>query len=193
MAIWYWYNTTKQLMKTIVSILIMVSAIWFAGCDGTASQNEGLDEHVVSDTPRISVEEEQEPEPEESYSVGDKKVGLKVEPDMQIQDLGDFLLVCSSEVVHDAQCFTLEEYEGDKKLFMGWKQRQLSPQRSIYFKMDEMVVYDGVKERELEGYFNIGTGWFKVTSGASATMDQPDPDPKWCFPYLIHVELEQAL
>ncbi len=179
-----------------MSVLIVIGLMLGLQACGGSDNAEG-----AAETPKV---EQQGSEPvsrgtpveepvDDGYQVDGKRITMAVNEGMQIQELGSFLLVCTEEVVHDAQCFTLENYTGDKALFMDWQKRQLSPQRMIYFKMSDITVVDGRREAELEGYFNIGTGFFKVTSGASVDMAESDPDPKWCFPFIATIQLEQPL
>lgn len=178
-------------MINLLMIVLIALVVYSCG----SSSGEAKDETQVAEQTQqgasrgTPVEESLDDEDDGGYTVNGKPVTIAVNEGMQIQDLGSFLLVCSEAVVHDAQCFTLEEYTGDKSLFMDWNKRQVSPQRLVYFKVSDITVVDGRRESELVGYFNIGMGWFKVMCGASVDMSEPDPDPKWCFPFLATLQL----
>lgn len=124
-------------------------------------------------------------------TLGDKPMTIELDPGMQVEDLGDFLLVCSSEVVHEARCFTIEPYNG-KDVYSSWSKVSLKGDRSLYYKLAEAVLNaDGNNEQELTAYLLVGTDIYLVKCADVVTSGEPDP--KWCFPYLSTIEFAEGV
>lgn len=118
----------------------------------------------------------------QEFKLDGEKLTVDIADDMTIEDLGSFILICSSEVVRDARCFQLEKYAGEEDVFMGWEMANTG-NILLYFKVGETTVAeDGAKESELTGYFQIDKQWYMVTCADRST--EGDPDPLWCLPYL---------
>lgn len=124
--------------------------------------------------------------------LGDKHVSMELTKGMQVEDLGGFLLICSSEVVHEARCFTIEPYNG-KDVYSGWSQQKLTDDRVIFYSMNDVTTNaDGHPEQEMTAYLTLGTSVYLVKC-ADVALTGGIPDPKWCFPYLSTFEYVEGV
>lgn len=180
--------------------LIFAGLLWFgfSSCNGSDANNgsDGADTIVsIDDEPTA---DSIVPKPVDAsdtelteQTLGDKPITMKIDAGMQVEDLGDFLLVCSSEVVHEARCFTIEPYNG-KDVYSSWTKLSLKGDRSLYYKLAEAVLNaDGNNEQELTAYLVVDADVYLVKCADVATTG--NADPKWCFTYLSTIEFARGV
>lgn len=168
-------------------LLIALIGLAIASCDSATSTNSNS-----NNTETAPADTQPQPKPVQTpagkivkpqeFKLGNEDLVVDVAEGMTIEDLGTFILVCSSEVVRDARCFQLEKYSGEKN-FTTWETAFLSSGRNMYYQIKNLPnAEDGAKEAELTGYFEMEGQWYLVTCADRSTSGEPDP--LWCLPYL---------
>lgn len=169
--------------------IILLTTVVVASCDSLSSNNSNGDsttgETAPADTnpkPKpVKTPAGQIVKPQE-FKLGKEELVVDLAEGMQIEHLGTFILICSSEVVRDARCFQLEKYSGEKT-FTSWQTANLGNGRTMYYQINELTeTDDAVNGKELTGYFEMEGQWYLVTC-ADTSIDG-EPDPLWCLPYL---------
>ncbi len=94
-------------------------------------------------------------------------------PGMKVEDLETFLLVCDSEVVKDAKCFTMAEFKGIP-ITDGKTKVKLNGRPFHYEQLFNGKIF------VLKGFLKLGSKWYRI--------EAEDTDPTWIFPYLAVME-----
>lgn len=180
--------------------LISAGLLWFGfnSCNSSDANNGGDSADATVSVNGDATTDSIVPKPVDvgasettTQTLGDKPITMKLDAGMQVEDLGDFLLVCSSEVVHEARCFTIEPYSGDE-VYKGWAKQALTNGRFLYYLLGEATVNaDGHNEQEMTAYLTVGADVYLVKCADVATTGEADP--KWCFPYLSTIEFTEGV
>lgn len=173
--------------KLLMAVLV---TLFLVSCDNTSS-NHSANGQTPNTTQPVDTPPKPQPVKEpagqvvkpQEFKLDGKDLVVDISDEMTIEDLGTFILICSSEVVRDARCFELEKFTGKQETFTNWEAADLGNGRKMYFKIDgPNEVEDGAKVSELTGYFQIESQWYMVTCADRST--ELDPNPFWCLPYL---------
>lgn len=177
-------------MKILIYTLAISLA--FASCDfsdGETANNQPIitvetdttipakvDNTAVSEPDEIPVA--QLPANASKQAVQSMDLVVTTTPGMKVEDLETFLLICDSEVVKDAKCFTMKHFKAtpitDGMIKVKLNGRPFHYQQN--FTGTLMI---------LMGYLKLGDKWYKV--------DAEDTEPEWIFPYLATMEPKPAL
>ena len=192
-------TTTMNRSRTLVAFAIVTFCLSvMIACNSGGAQNNGSEAEAPATVNDVPAADSVVPEPVDAgetelteQTLGDKPMTMELDPGMQVEDLGGFLLVCSSEVVHEARCFTIEPYSG-KDVYSDWSKVSLKGGRSLYYELAEPALNaDGNKEQELTAYLVVDADVYLVKCADVATTG--DADPKWCFPYLSTIEFAEGV
>ena len=99
-------------------------------------------------------------------------------PGMKVEDLETFLLVCDSEVVKDAKCFTMAEFKGIP-ITDGKTKVKLNGRPFHYEQLFNGKIF------VLKGFLKLGSKWYRI--------EAEDTDPTWIFPYLAVMEPKDSV
>lgn len=186
-------------MKNLLYIAAVLPLLYFTACtSGDSANSDSQDDsttvaedttntlsadtvaYVENDTTPVDKSRPNGEPGNFSAVVGGITYGITVPNDMSIEELESFTLFCSSDEVRESSCFTLEVYDGPD-VYSTWSTIALDDTRNLYYKLSKG---DGDKKGEeiLEGYFQLGDKWFKVTSGDASSTGEADAT--WFVEYL---------
>jgi len=166
----------KTLLYAIASLVIVFAACNFSGnsadapgaanqTDTAAAKGSGTNEPNELPVAKLSGAKQEE--------VASLELIVTTTPGMKVEDLETFLLVCDSEVVKDAKCFTMAEFKGIP--ITDGKTKVKLNGRPFHYEQ----LFDG-KIFVLKGFLKLGSKWYRI--------DAEDADPTWIFPYLAVME-----
>jgi hypothetical protein len=173
--------------KLLYLVLVLIS--------GLGACNSGSHEEIpiTADTTFVTPSEEV-PVVEEPTATLEKRqlkgldLSISLEDKMQVQDYGDFQMVCTSENVKDAKCFTIEPYKSSAKTYLSWGKETLNEGKVFYYKTSQEVSPNGGKDENLEGVVLIKNKSYLIKSSDHNASGLPDA--KWCIPYLKSISEE---
>jgi hypothetical protein len=169
-------------MKTLLYTLAICFV--FASCNFGGEGNEQpivteksdttipakVDETRVNDPAELPIAKLSDTKQEEVASL---ELIVTTTPGMKVEDLETFLLVCDSEVVKDAKCFTMLEFKGIP-ITDGMTKVKLNGRPFHYEQVFNGNIF------KLMGFLKLGSKWYRINA--------EDADPTWIFPYLAVME-----
>lgn len=110
---------------------------------------------------------------------------------MKVENYGSFQLICNSDDIKNARCFTIEELNIVDIDYKNWEKKELGTGRTLYLQVETMDASNGGKDQRLTGVLILNNKQYLIKSEDHS--DEGTPNARWCLPYIDSISSDELM